>query len=399
MATISSRVASKDKPYRIYRAGRVRGSRRRPPLPLKEQLREIEPGLAPGDPSLPVTPIAPPRRRRWPWVVVSVLLLGVILVGVWALLGFLAFRSGVEEANARLDPRTTAALAPQKGSLLSNPTTILLLGADEGKTRGKERGRSDAMMLIRTDPDEHRIAYLSIPRDLRVDIPGHGVDKLNAAYAYGGPALAIETVEQVTGLPVNHVAVVDFDRFRDVVDALGGVTVDVPKPIVSNRFECPYATPAECDRWAGWRFERGEQHMDGRRALVYSRIRENTLDPTETDLTRGGRQQQVIQAVADEVVSPLGFARMPFVGDDLVKPLATDLSAWELMQLGWVKFRAAGSRTLRCRLGGDISADGAYIVGTEENREVLSMVTGESAPQPPLPGSGLYGPGCIVGKD
>jgi anionic cell wall polymer biosynthesis LytR-Cps2A-Psr (LCP) family protein len=183
-----------------------------------------------------------------------------------------------------------------------------------------------------------------------------------------------------------------------VIDALGGITLDVPEPIVSNRFDCPFKTPAECGRWHGWRFAQGAQAMDGRRALVYARIRENVLDASETDIERGGRQQQVIQAVADEVVSPLGFARMPFIGDDLVKPLATDLSAWELMQLGWVKYRAASSRTLRCRLGGDTSADGAYILGTEENREVLSMVTGEIAPQPPPPGSGLFGPGCVIGK-
>ena len=208
----------------------------------------------------------------------------------------------------------------------------------------------------------------------------------------------METVEQVTGLDINHVAVVDFDKFREVIDALGGITLDVPKPIVANRFDCPFKTPAECGRWQGWRFAGGEQQMNGRRALVYARIRENLLDASETDIARGGRQQQVIQAVADDVVSPVGFVRMPFVGDDLVKPLATDLSAWELMQLGWVKYRAASSRTLRCRLGGDISADGAFILGTEENREVLSMVTGASAPQPPAPDTGLFGPGCVVGK-
>jgi LCP family protein required for cell wall assembly len=394
-------VASKDKPYRVYRAGRVRGPRRRAPLPIREQLREIEPEATDGDAGYPPTAPTPRRRRRrrWPWVVVGTILLAVVLFGVWGTLGWLAFRSGVEEANARLDARATNALAPQDGSLLSNPTTILLLGADSGAARGDEPGRSDAMMVIRTDPDEHRIAYLSIPRDLRVEIPGRGTDKINAAYAYGGAALAVRTVEQVTGLRPNHVAVVDFDKFREVVDALGGISVDVPRRIVSNRFDCPYKTPAECDRWPGWRFARGEQHLDGRRALVYSRIRENRLDPTETDITRGGRQQQIVQAVADEVVSPLGFVRMPFIGDDLVKPLATDLSAWELMQLGWVKYRAASSRTLQCRLGGDISADGAYIVGTEENREVLGMVTGQLAPQPPPPGTGLYGPGCVVGAD
>ena len=138
--------------------------------------------------------------------------------------------------------------------------------------------------------------------------------------------------------------------------------------------------------------------MSGRRALVYARVRENQLDPSETDITRGGRQQQVVEAIADEAVSLRTFLRLPFLGDDLVQPLATDLSAWELMQLGWVKFRAPAGKTLRCRLGGTPTqiGDGAYIVGSEENVAVIAMVEGKAAPQPPLPGSGPFGPGCLV---
>ena len=149
-------------------------------------------------------------------------------------------------------------------------------------------------MLVHTDPDEHRIALLSIPRDLRVEIPGHGADKVNAAFAYGGPTLAIKTVQSVTGVPINHVVVVDFGTFEEVIDALGGVTIDVPKPILSNKFDCPFATQARCDRWPGWRFQKGEQTMNGKRALIYARVRENQLDPTETDITRGERQQAVV---------------------------------------------------------------------------------------------------------
>jgi LCP family protein required for cell wall assembly len=259
------------------------------------------------------------------------------------------------------------------------------------------------MILIRTDPDEHRISYLSIPRDLRVEIPGQGYDKINAAYAIGGTALAVRTVENIIGQPVNHVAVVDFGSFPEVVDALGGITVDVPKPIRSNRFDCPYKSRAECERWQGWRFAKGEQTMDGRRALVYARIRENQLDPSESDLTRAARQQQVIQAISDEVVSPLGFLRLPFVGSDLVTPLATDLTASELLQLGWVKFRASDDQTLRCRLGGEpttIDEGGSevfYLIGDEENIEVVSMVLGQSAPQPPPPGQ-PFAAGCRVGS-
>jgi LCP family protein required for cell wall assembly len=328
-----------------------------------------------------------------------VLLVLLLATAVWGLLGYLAFRSGVKEANERLDSRAYAALAPQDGLMLSNPSTILVLGTDEGPNR-EGPFRSDAIMIVRTDPDEHRIALLSIPRDLRVEIPGRGPDKVNAAYAYGGPTLAIRTVQRLTGIQPNHVIVVNFSKFRQVIDTLGGITVNVPNRILSNKFACPFATEAKCDRWPGWRFNRGEQEMDGRRALVYARIRINQLDPSENDITRGERQQAVVQAMADEITSFHTFLRLPFIGDDLVAPLATDLSANQFIQLGWVKRRTPSSGILRCRLGGTIAdIDGqSFIIGSEDNASIIAMVRGQTAAQPPRPGSGVFGPGCQVGR-
>ena len=324
----------------------------------------------------------------------------LVLVGavVWVALGYLAFRSGVAEANERLDPRAEQAVRGQ-GSLLANPSNLLLLGTDAGPGKGRERGnaRTDSIMVVRTDPGENRVALLSIPRDLRVVIPGRGADKVNAAYAYGGPALTIKTVELLTGLGIDHVAVVDFRRFSEVVDALGGVTVTVPREILSNRFDCPYKTRAECQRWEGWHFQKGTRKLDGKRALIYARIRKNQLDPSETDFARARRQQQIVQAIGDEAVSVRTFARLPFIGDDLVKPLATDLTAGELTQLAWIKFRSPEDSIVRCRLGGTLSSDGAYIMA-EDTRLVIAMLTGEAAPQPPPPDTLLFGPGCFVGR-
>jgi polyisoprenyl-teichoic acid--peptidoglycan teichoic acid transferase len=387
-------VASKDKPYRVYRGGRAKG-----PVP-RDEPKTKSPRIQDGAP-----PSAPPRRaqpgrwRRRLRIGLVVLLVVFLALAVWGVLGYLAFRSGVKEANARLDSRAYDALAPQDGLVLSNPSTTLVLGTDEGPRR-EGPFRSDAIMVVRTDPDEHRIAMLSIPRDLRVDIAGHGASKVNAAYAFGGPTLAIRTIEGLTGMPINHVVVVDFSKFQEVVDTLGGITVTVPKPILSNKFECPRGTQARCDRWRGWRFRKGEQEMDGRQALVYARIRQNQLDPADNDITRGERQQAVLQAIADEITSFGTFVRLPFIGDDLVAPLATDLSTNELLQLGWVQRRTPSSGVIRCRLGGTIAdLDGqSFIIGTEENASVVAMVTGETAPQPPPPGSGAFGPGCRVGR-
>jgi LCP family protein required for cell wall assembly len=387
-------VSSKDKPYRVYKGGRAKG-------PIRHEPLKHEDGGSDGDAYAYKGPKPARKPRRWRRRILWVLVGLIVLSLVWALLGYLAFRRGVKDANKRLDPLAARALTPQDGLMLSNPSNTLVLGVDVGsKSRQGTQGRSDSIVLVRTDPDHHRIALVSIPRDLRVDIARHGDEKINAAYAFGGATLAIKTVERVTGLPINHVVVVDFSTFGEVVDALGGITVNVPKPILSNKFECPRATQAACARWPGWRFRKGEQEMDGHTALIYSRIRENQLDPSENDFTRGGRQQAVIQAIADKVTSFNTFIRAPFIADDLVRPLATDLSAAQILQLAWVKRRTPSSGWLRCRLGGTIADIGgvSYVIGSEENVSVIAMITGKTAPQPPLPGSGLFGPGCLVGK-
>jgi LCP family protein required for cell wall assembly len=322
--------------------------------------------------------------------------LGVLLI-VWFALGYLSFRGGVNEANARLPKTAKSNLAPQDGMLISKPSLTLLLGTDGDKLA--DARRSDTILLVRTDPSRHRMTYLSIPRDLRVDIPGYGANKINAAYQLGGPALTLKTVKALTGLQPNHIVLIDFEDFKAVIDALGGVEIDVPEPILSNKFECPYATDARCEQWPGWRFGKGKQEMDGRRALIYSRIRQNRLNPADNDLTRADRQQAVVEAMTGKLAGPGTFARLPFIGGDLAKPLTTDLSAGQLMQLGWVKFRANDGRALHCRLGGEPSSYGgqSVLIGGEENTAALSMFTGRSAPQPPPPGT-TFGAGCTVGS-
>ena len=168
----------------------------------------------------------------------------------------------------------------------------------------------------------------------------------------GGPKLAIQTVNDLLGsqLQVNHVVVVDFGSFVKLIDAVGGIDVNVPENILSNRFDCPYPTQARCDQWQGWKFHKGMTHMDGHKALIYSRIRENRLNPADSDFSRGQHQQQVMQATLSKLASASTFFRLPFDGSSLMAPLSTDLSTWDLMQLGWVKFRAGS--TIHCRLGG-----------------------------------------------
>jgi LCP family protein required for cell wall assembly len=386
-------MAPKDKPYRVYKGGRVKG--KVPAVPTKTR----------PEPRKPVAPVARPkwlsrlRRISWKQVVLISLLAIVLLVIAWGVGGYLSFSSGVSDANKRFDHErgARAALAKSNGFLLNHGTTILLLGTDSSTVAGRSGDRhSDSIMILRTDPSHHQLSYLSIPRDLLVHVEGLGNTKINAAYQSGGAALAIKTVHQFTGVPIDHVVIVDFNQFKDLIDAEGGITVNVPEAILSNRFDCPYPTRARCLEWKGWRFHRGPQHMDGEQALIYSRIRENQLNPGENDLTRAARQQAVAQAAEAKLASVGTVLSMPFDGTKLMKPLATDLSTWQLMELGWVKFRASGSHTLYCRLGGDATSVGgsSVLLPSEDNRSVLAMWAGLSAPQPPTT---TFGPGCRIG--
>jgi anionic cell wall polymer biosynthesis LytR-Cps2A-Psr (LCP) family protein len=140
--------------------------------------------------------------------------------------------------------------------------------------------------------------------------------------------------------------------------------------------------------------------MDGKRALIYSRIRVNELNPSETDFDRARRQQQVVQATLDKATGVGTALKLPFVGQDLVAPLATDVSAGQLLQLGWAYFRADSRKALHCRLGGDPATVGgeSVILGSEDNVATVAMFTGRSSPLAPPKGL-PYAPGCRVGDN
>jgi polyisoprenyl-teichoic acid--peptidoglycan teichoic acid transferase len=379
-------MARPDKPYRVYKGGRATGG---VPTLTRRPRPSAEAAPRDGRPAEPYRGPGPHKRERrfGPGKIVPLLIVLTILLLIgWTVAGYLAVRSGVQKANERLSPAAKGQLAPQDGLMFSTPSIILVVGSDHS-THPTRRGQrlADTIMLIRTDPDHQRMSYLSIPRDLEVEVPGYGHEKINSSLPLGGPSLAIRTVREAFGFEINHIILLDMTAFRHVIDAVGGIEVDVRSPAVTKH-ECPYPSADKCRRWGGWRFGRGRQHMDGKRARIYARIRNNLLNPAEGDLNRVGRQQQVLQATLGKMVSVGTFLRLPFSGDKLVSPLTTDLSTPQVFQLGWLRFRASKDRTVYCRLG--TSGDG------DDNAEVLLMFTGRSAIQPPSP---LSGAGCLRG--
>ena len=242
-------------------------------------------------------PIKTPRLRgASPWLprrgepnslrltIVAGILLVLLLLSGWLTLGLLAVRTSMAQANGRLDPRARAALSLGTGSIVSSPTAVLIIGVDE-------QANSDTLQVMRFDPDQQLIATLSIPRDLRVSVPGYGDEKINAAYAAGGAALAIQTVQNYTGLRIEHVIVVDFTGLVGLVDAVGGITIDNPHALRSV-FDGKDV-----------RFREGRLDLDGANALAYARVRKNALSASDSDVSRGGRQQAVIQAMRAQILS------------------------------------------------------------------------------------------------
>jgi polyisoprenyl-teichoic acid--peptidoglycan teichoic acid transferase len=402
VANITNAVPQQTKPYRVYRGGHVRKddpeaarfsfdrpagsavSDGRPSTPAGMR----RPGSAgPPAPPLPGRKVAtvPPARSRWRLGWKRGILLGVTLVlllfGGYIYLGYRSFSDDVAKANERVDARTMQALAPA-GRIVTSPQVTLILGSDR---RGDETvGRADSILLMRSDPDKHLISLLSVPRDLRVPIAGHGDQKINAAYALGGPPLLIRTVNRLTGFKINHIMLVDFTGFKELIDSMGGITIWNPKPIDSS----------ETFDGRNWHFPRGNITLDGRRALAYARIRKTT-NPQDTDISRTVRQQVVMQAIARELISPSSLFNLRAIGRDVARPLATDMSANELIGWGWVKFRA--SRTLECHLGGTPQLiDGQdMIISSPQNRAVIQMFLGERAPLP-APKGQIWEPGCRI---
>ena len=175
-------------------------------------------------------------------------------------------------------------LAPLRSQLADAeggaPQTILILGSDKRLGTRGDPGRSDTTILLRVDPDKDRIALLSIPRDLKVNIPTIGIGKFNEAYAAGGPELAFKTVKQLTGLDINHVVNINFTGFADAVNAIGCVYIDVDR----HYYIPPNSGVAEINVEAGY------QRLCGLKALQYVRYRH-----TDTDLVRSARQQDFLR--------------------------------------------------------------------------------------------------------
>ncbi|MDQ7028462.1 MAG: LCP family protein [Ardenticatenia bacterium] len=254
--------------------------------------------------------------------------------------------------------------------VLRGPVHVLILGTDE---RPGEAGpfRSDTMILARFSPRGPRVALLSIPRDLWVAIPGVGENRINAAHFFGGPLLAKETVATLFEVPVHYYVKVDFDGFVRIVDAMGGIEVDVPEPLVDSKYPTPdYGVTTV-------RIDAGFQQMDGDVALIYARSRYST-----SDFDRARRQQQILAAMKAKLQQPGTWLRVPRIARAVVESVETDMPLQEWPVLAMIVWRAG--EVERYAIGPNevtptITANGADVLlpDWEAIRRVLAQVVEE----------------------
>jgi LCP family protein required for cell wall assembly len=288
---------------------------------------ERQPGRAPKKPppSGDSAPAPKPKRFWWRFALASVLIVAVSAAATAT--GILVYIDSVAEAlshNDALGSKVNRYLSEVQGG---EPQNILILGSDKraGAEFAEDPGRSDTTILLRLDPDRGAIAVMSIPRDLKVEIPGYGTTKFNAAYTYGGPKLTLRVVKELTGLPINHVVNVDFLGFVRAVYAIGCVYTDVDRRYYHSNVGVP---PSE--QYAEINVQPGYQLLCGKKALQYVRYRH-----TDTDLVRSARQQDFISAARQRVSVNDLVEDVVFNGKDLIeiftKYTTSDISDKETM--------------------------------------------------------------------
>jgi LCP family protein required for cell wall assembly len=324
--------------YTLYRS-RPRG--------LRERLGGDDAGLGelrPGDPRERRPPGGPrrrllprPRPRRGPLTPGRVLKWVALAIAGWLLLSLALFLLSAQIEQGKVSGEAKAALR-SAGPMPFSANTILILGSDARPEGSKEPGanpggpsRSDTIMLWRVGGGH--ASRLSIPRDTIVDIPGHGRQKINAAYAFGGAALSIQTIEAYLGIPINHLVEVDFTNFPKLVDALGGLDVRTGRV-------CSKINGGRANGGVTLNLHSGTHHLNGRQALALARTRKNDCNPAENDLTRARRQQQLLSAMKSRLFAPTTFLRLPWVSWYTPKTMRTDMGGATL--LGFFAAAATG---------------------------------------------------------
>ncbi|MBV7505700.1 LytR family transcriptional regulator [Bacillus sp. sid0103] len=251
------------------------------------------------------------KKRKWLRVTGIVLFLLLIGIGVYAYSVYNSLQTAVETMHHPVD-RKSEKRTEEVSLQNKQPFSVLLLGVDQRKG---DKGRSDTMIVLSVNPKLNTVKMLSIPRDTRTEIIGKGTeDKINHAYAFGSEEMAMNTVEHFLDIPIDYFVKVNMEGFKDIVDAVGGITV-------VNDLDFSYG---------GYHFPKGEVTLNGKKALAYTRMRKE--DP-RGDFGRQIRQRQIIQGVIKEGASLSSLANYGDIFTALGKNVKTNLTFDQMVSI------------------------------------------------------------------
>ncbi|WP_044339943.1 polyisoprenyl-teichoic acid--peptidoglycan teichoic acid transferase TagU [Rossellomorea aquimaris] len=293
------------------------------------------------------------KKRKWPKVVAIGLILLLVAGGGYAYSIYHSLNKTAETMNEKIDRPKSEKRTEEVKFEKKHPFSVLLLGVDE---RDGDRGRSDSMIVVTVNPHEKTTKMMSIPRDTRVEIVGKGMDdKINHAYAFGGVEMTMDTVEEFLDIPIDYYAKINMEGFRDIVDAVGGVTVQ-------NDFTFNYE---------GYTFKEGSLTLSGKEALAYSRMR---YEDPRGDFGRQARQRQVIQAVIKEGASVSSLWNYGDIFGAIGENVKTNLTLEEMVDIQ-KNYKSATKDISQSQIAGEGAKLGGiyyYIVPEEEKQKVQS---------------------------
>lgn len=275
-------------------------------------------------------------KKRWTPLKIMLLIALVLIVGVGGFIGYTYYQvdQTVKKIQSPVKNTGDKVVEDQK------PVSVLLLGVDQ---RPGERGRSDSIMVMTLNPTRNESRLISIPRDTKVDIVGHGTnDKINHAYAFGGPEMTIKTVEKFLNIPINYYAEINMEGFTSLVDAVGGVTVN-------NDLDFTVS---------GTHFPVGKVNLDGKSALKFTRMR---YEDPRGDFGRQMRQREVIAQVANKLSSDVSVSNFNAIMDVVGKNAQTNVSFKPMRTLAFDYMDAfRNQKNLKLEGTGGKEGDGIY---------------------------------------
>ena len=263
------------------------------------------------------------KKKKKKWLKVTGIILLVLLVagGAYAYTVYNSFKNAVDTMNQPIERKQSEKREEPVTFKEKEPFSVLLLGVDERKG---DRGRSDSLIVLTVNPNNNSVKMLSIPRDTRTEIVGKGKeDKINHAYAFGGVPMAMDTVENFLDIPIDYYIKINMEGFKDIVDAVGGVTVQSNLDFTQDSFH----------------FTKGELTLNGEEALSYSRMRKK--DP-RGDFGRQTRQRQIIQGVVKEGANLSGLTNFSTIFSALGKNVKTNLTFDQMVSIQ-KNYKAAGT--------------------------------------------------------